>query len=270
MYGCNTTFIKGLSLEQSLPLMCEAGFIHINMDRDARTRFLFSDERMAQLKSILDHYPIKVDWFHAPYDKITPFWVEDPEIRGSAMAALSYLVRQVAQLGTRTFIVHCVEPSLTPLVDPTEAKKYAAEVYHQLVQVARPFGLNIAVENLGMPESNEMNRYALEQIPELGLCLDAGHANIYGMWDVYLEEYAPRLVALHLHDNDGESDQHLHMGEGSLDWAWLGGRLQHLGYKGVWSLEAIAVAPLDSPDLAAVYKDSLARLKCVSQGASPV
>ena len=182
MYGCNTSFVKGLPLEQTLPLMAEAGFSHVNMDRDVRSRFLFSDERMAQLKGILDQHPLKVDWFHAPYDKITPFWVKDPEVRGSAMAALSYLVRQVAQLGARSFIVHCVEPTITPLVDADEAKNYAAEVYHQLAQVAGSFGLKIAVENLGMPESNVINRYVLDQIPELGLCLDAGHANIYGLW----------------------------------------------------------------------------------------
>jgi sugar phosphate isomerase/epimerase len=270
MYGCNSSFIKGLPLEQSLPFMVEAGFTHINMDRDVRQRFLFSDERMARLKALLDQYPIKVDWFHAPYDKIPPFWTDDGELRGAAMGALCYAIRQVAQLGARSFIVHCVEPRLTPEVNADEAKKYAAEVYHQLVEVARPYGLNIAIENLGMPQSNVINQYLMEQIPELGFCLDVGHANIHGLWELYLEEYAPRIKALHLHDNDAESDQHLNLGEGSLDWAWLGARLNELGYQGVWSLEAIAVAPIDSLDLGAVYADGLKRVKRVSQGLSPL
>jgi sugar phosphate isomerase/epimerase len=247
MYACNTSFVKGLTLEETLPLMVEAGFSHVCMDRDVRQRFLFSDKRMAQLKRLLDQHPIKVDWFHAPYDKITPFWTDDTELQGVALGALCYAIRQVAQLGTRTFIVHCVEPTITPKVDANEAKKHAAEVYYQLVEVARPYGLRIAVENLGMPQSDVINQYVLNQIPELGLCLDAGHANIYGHWEVYLEEYASRIVALHLHDNHGESDEHLNLGEGSLDWAWLGGRLGDLDYEGVWSLEAIAAAPRKAP-----------------------
>ena len=87
---------------------------------------------------------------------------------------------------------------------------------------------------------------------------------------MYLEEYAERIIALHLHDNDGSSDQHLNLGEGSLDWAHLGGRLLESGYKGVWSLEAISVAPADSDDLGSVYSNGLQRLKKVSRGLSPI
>ena len=270
MYGCNSTYVKGVPLEKSLPMMVRAGFTHVNMDRDVRKRFLFSSERMAELKGILDRHPIKVDWFHAPYDKITPFWTEDSELRGFAMGALCFAATQVAQLGARSFIVHCVEPTLTPLVAADEAKKYAAEVYNQLVEVARPLGLNIALENLGMPESNVINQYVLEQIPEMKLCLDAGHANIYGLWEVYLEEYAPRIIATHLHDNHGQDDEHLNLGEGTLDWAWLGGRLNELGYQGVWSMEAINVTPADAPDLQEAYNNGFQRLKRVSQGQAPV
>lgn len=51
----------------------------------------------------------------------------------------------------------------------------------------------------------------------LGITFDAGHANLTGNIDEYLDrkEY---IVQLHVHDNFGYSDEHLPLGEGKIDW----------------------------------------------------
>ena len=106
----------------------------------------------------------------------------------------------------------------------SDAQKCCAERLFKLNEVAKSMGVKMAVENLISME----HRLLLEQeeflnllsiIPDINFLLDIGHA--YAMhWD--LEEVMKRagkhITAFHVHDNDGERDLHLHVGEGNFDW----------------------------------------------------
>ena len=43
----------------------------------------------------------------------------------------------------------------------------------------------------------------------LGFCYDSGHENAFTPTEDYLSQYGDILVAMHLHDNNGQSDGHL-------------------------------------------------------------
>ncbi len=86
----------------------------------------------------------------------------------------------------------------------------------------------------------------------LGICIDTGHA--YMSHDAgrepvcnYLERYAGQLVHVHLHDNHGESDEHLVPGEGSIDWPRALRTLDEVGFDGTAVLEvhAAEVSPTE-------------------------
>jgi sugar phosphate isomerase/epimerase len=53
-----------------------------------------------------------------------------------------------------------------------------------------------------------------------GLCLDTGHANIHCKENclVYAERYNDRLFMIHVHDNQGEKDEHILPFAGTFDW----------------------------------------------------
>jgi sugar phosphate isomerase/epimerase len=57
-----------------------------------------------------------------------------------------------------------------------------------------------------------------------GFCLDFGHWFHYAMgrhWDnldFWLSRVAPKLAHAHVHDNNGEADQHLALGQGLIDY----------------------------------------------------
>lgn len=63
--------------------------------------------------------------------------------------------------------------------------------------------------------------------PSTGICFDAGHWNYFsgGMlrqdMPEWIQAYAPYLRHLHLHDNDGFSDQHLGLGQGNISFTLL-------------------------------------------------
>ena len=52
----------------------------------------------------------------------------------------------------------------------------------------------------------------------LKFCFDVGHAHLEEGVEKSFEIMQDRIVTAHLHDNDGEKDEHLLPHEGSIDW----------------------------------------------------
>jgi hypothetical protein len=77
----------------------------------------------------------------------------------------------------------------------------------------------------------------LEQLPKerSSMCLDVGHWHYAGMGSNFknlpewMEICSKRLGHLHLHDNDGTSDQHLSIGKGRIDFELLKSLLRQYG-----------------------------------------
>jgi len=82
--------------------------------------------------------------------------------------------------------------------------------------------IDLIIENTGVNslsydyDMEEMMEIAREF--EIGICLDTGHANISGIGSVSIEELMERTEELHLHDNFGEEDEHLPVGDGNIEW----------------------------------------------------
>lgn len=59
----------------------------------------------------------------------------------------------------------------------------------------------------------------LKDYPNYGVCLDYGHAFVYGTdIEQWVTELAPYVKHLHINDNDLKRDLHLAVGSGSIDW----------------------------------------------------
>lgn len=73
---------------------------------------------------------------------------------------------------------------------------------------------------------------------EVKVCLDVGHANVLGvnLYDT-VTMLGDRLIALHLHDNDGTGDQHRLPFSGTADWDGFCRGLAEIGFTGSLSLE---------------------------------
>jgi len=64
---------------------------------------------------------------------------------------------------------------------------------------------------------------------EIGICLDVGHANTTGNLDEFLA-MLPHIRNIHIHDNRGERDEHLPLGEGGIDFDTVLRRISSSGY----------------------------------------
>ncbi len=111
-----------------------------------------------------------------------------------------------------------------------------------LLPDARQAGVGLMIENL----PGEFNNAAqlgelLDSIPELGLHLDIGHANLqtpYNTTQEILQAYGSRLRHVHLHDNKGGyADLHLPLGSGNVDVQSSVRALRRCGYDDTITLE---------------------------------
>jgi sugar phosphate isomerase/epimerase len=86
---------------------------------------------------------------------------------------------------------------------------------------AKQRGVTIALENtpgeLTSPES--LHSLILEtHLNDLRFCIDVGHAHMEDGVASAVEVMRDRIVTTHLHDNHGDSDEHLLPFEGTIDW----------------------------------------------------
>lgn len=116
----------------------------------------------------------------------------------------------------------------------------ARESMKVLDSMSREYGVTLAVENMPIFMFMLGQKAAdLDHIvdgTDLGICFDIGHANTTGQIDEMIETFGDRIVNIHIHDNLGDSDAHMTIGEGSIDFKSV---LSRLGwYKGNYIIES--------------------------------
>jgi sugar phosphate isomerase/epimerase len=73
-----------------------------------------------------------------------------------------------------------------------------------------------------------------------GFCFDAGHMNVFSETNMkgWLTALGPFLKEVHLHDNDGTSDDHLAIGQGKIDFEHLFEYMEENHLRPIMTLEA--------------------------------
>jgi sugar phosphate isomerase/epimerase len=145
-----------------------------------------------------------------------------------------------AGLGARWMNIH--PDRQAPMHDRSFIIDRNLQSLRELFEAADETGVGLMIENL--PGSfNTVRQLAqlLEPLPQLGLHLDIGHANLLteqNTTDEILRVYGSRLKHVHLHDNKGGSaDLHLPLGAGTIDITGHVRALKTFGYDGTITLE---------------------------------
>ncbi|WP_456366045.1 sugar phosphate isomerase/epimerase family protein [Thermococcus sp.] len=93
----------------------------------------------------------------------------------------------------------------------------------ELEKLAEEHGVPVGVEN--MPNFPILDAQTPERLAELlkginlGVTFDVGHLNTTTRdFEGFLQIFQGRIVSVHLHDNSGESDEHLPPGDGTVPW----------------------------------------------------
>lgn len=128
-----------------------------------------------------------------------------------------------------------------------------AEYLKPRLDAAAAQGISLAVENLfdrrdqwGFPRKFAGQTEALLDLcallegdhPNIGICWDYGHANIQGYDQVQaMELIGKRLLATHVNDNFGVTDDHLIPYMGNIKWVPIMQALKRIDYRGAFAFE---------------------------------
>lgn len=100
-----------------------------------------------------------------------------------------------------------------------------------LENMKAPFGVETVTEVLGIASAVDSDSMAA--------CLDTGHANLAGISiPEFILKAGPKLKALHVHDNPGQTDDHiLPYGRGTIRWEHVLLALRTVNYDGLFNFE---------------------------------
>jgi sugar phosphate isomerase/epimerase len=115
----------------------------------------------------------------------------------------------------------------------------------EIHEMAEAVGVKVALEVMGNSLSTasaliEILEHSFEGT-NLGICMDVGHAHLLGDAPEAIEIASEYLVTTHIHDNRGQSDDHLVPFKGTINWASTIMSLEKIGYDGVLMYEVKAV-----------------------------
>jgi len=217
---------------------------------------------------------LRLHSLHAPVmERFDGRWINPLSIASPDEEARSQAVRETGaalELARRVPVsVLVVHPGLQDsLLSPTvrNSRDAILRSVEEIVALASPLGVRVALEVIpnGLATAEALAGM-LDQldIPELGVCLDFGHAHLQGGVVDAIEALAEVLAATHIHDNGGDRDAHLAPFEGTIDWAGALLALQKVGYDGTMMLELASADPaapaLDRARRAAARLEDAAR-----------
>lgn len=181
------------------------------------------DEAFSALKPQLADYPFSYS-VHGPMFDLN-LTSENETVRQTTLKEL----KKAIEIGAEVHAHHVIiDPGicLFGIFDKQQAQKRAIEAIKELQQHAKKYRQPIAIENIGHNGTELFNQdefcHLLSQFPDkewLGLVLDTGHAHL-NHWNIpeVINNARDQLLAMHINDNDGITDSHLAIGDGTIDW----------------------------------------------------
>jgi len=166
---------------------------------------------------------------HAPFFDLAPGAL-DPHILAASRDKLRRAFELLEVFRPRSIVCHLQFEENKQGYKMAAWKASALATWQQLLQTAASFNVPIMLENT-YEKSAAAHTTILTGLnsPYAGFCLDVGHLLSFARspWQDWLPTLSPWLGQLHLHDNDGNSDQHLAPGQGTFDFPGLFQFLRH-------------------------------------------
>ena len=178
-------------------------------------------------KDLLPSYDIHYS-VHAPICDINIASISEP-VREASLKETLDTIKAANMLGIDRITVH---PGLSSMSVHGIEDRYIEKAklsMKSLEEAQHEYGVSVAIEN--MPnmyfflgrKSRELAH--IVEGTDLDICFDIGHANTNGDIDGMVDTFGHRIKNIHIHDNNGDKDSHLTIGQGSIDFIYVVSRL---------------------------------------------
>ena len=176
---------------------------------------------------------------HMPFLDLIPA-SRDPLVARAARQRMETGAEWALYLGARQAVMHLGFDQRLHR-DPEDFTERFVDNLGPVVERLCRAGCRVVLENVFEPgpEVLTLVRKALDPAGGVGYCLDVGHATAFSQTPLegWWRALAEGIWELHLHDNDGSDDQHLPIGWGCIDWAFVRKSLAELPQAPVLTLE---------------------------------
>ena len=180
-----------------------------------------TEKSISMLKESLTYGPSLT--VHAPFMDLSPGAV-DEEIRSVTIKRFSQVFSVSEKLNTKCIVFH----------SGYEKWKYDQKIeiwleesmktWPDFIEKAQSMKTKIAIENI-FEDTPDNLRMLMKELgcESFRICFDSGHFNIFSQakLEEWIEQLTPYIVELHLHDNNGEGDDHIAIGDGTFDFKTL-------------------------------------------------
>jgi len=239
--GLSTLFCLSESFKKMTECILKVETTHIEIVDEGL--HALNKKRVEMLKDLAVSYDLKYT-VHTPFADIN---IASPSklVLNAVMKRLEKSIIHASALDCQTWIFH---PGLKTGIsmfyigkDWTQNMKSV----HLLSKFANDCGVEIAIENVPEPYPfllkgvEDFERFYSEVNEDIGLVLDIGHANINQQIESFLTHFADKIVHMHAHDNYGETDQHLGVGYGNINWQKTVSLIKDISYNGTVVVESI-------------------------------
>ena len=228
--GASTLAGIEFELEKTLDFIENLGIEYAELVHQYPAEFIDSE--------ILESYSLKYS-IHAPFMDVNIASPQD-QSRLNSIDQIKSSIDLANEINAEAVVVH---PGLISFLANKYFKKEVYEFANQSIKeigdYAKDLGVMATIENMPNFESMiyqnivDLNQLLVEN--EMHMTLDIGHANHVG--------YAPEdmifdsIKHIHVHDNLGDDDSHLPLGEGSIDLKYIINTLESKNYDGIYILE---------------------------------
>ncbi len=248
-------------MEKAIDILAAAGYD--GLDFSAFTPKFYTDEMLSkdfyvEIRKYAEDKGLTFEQAHAPFS--SGYYV-NPETGNNRFDEITTAMRNAAILGAKIIVVHPVQDMRHHEGDNAEKLFHAnMEFYKKLIPYSEEYGIKVALEN--MWQTVGVHRYSigtpviyrsvcsspdefLRYLDELNndafcACLDIGHTMLVREKpENFIKALGSRyLECLHVHDVDGNIDDHTLPFYGITDWDSVLKALAEIGYKGNLTFEA--------------------------------
>ncbi|MCC7573852.1 MAG: sugar phosphate isomerase/epimerase [Candidatus Methanofastidiosum sp.] len=209
----------------------------------AENNHAIDEETLTKIKDLISSYNFDYT-VHSPFSDINISSL-NKSIRKESVRQVKYSIFAVNEIGGKILTFHPGRHSAATSKSRENTKQILFDSLKEISDYNKDYGVTIALEN--MPDTfittMRVSKEVLEvlenkQLSEIKHTMDVGHLETNNV-DIgeYIYDLRKYLIHMHLHDNFGEFDNHLPLGDGNINFPGIFRVLKEINYKGRIILE---------------------------------
>ena len=198
--------------------------------------------RVERLQEIASSYEIQYS-IHAPYAD-TNLAADDDLIREWILKRIRASIRFASELNAECLVIHPGWTTATEGFSRGRSWELNLRSLYWLMRYAGEYGVSCLIENVPNPTPyllvsvDDFILFEDEMDPPMDIVFDVAHAHLQGESIQFIEQFGHKIKHVHVSDNFGETDQHLPLGEGNINWRRVIDALSNADYHGWLVIES--------------------------------